>query len=454
MSRRCIFTTIALCGLTAMGARAQSPFPSHLVPSRTALARVGLERNWSAAVPLGHVHERVLIISLADGMLFAQTNMGNFHAYEAETGRYLWGAHLGRPTSDARAVGVNSDRVFTTNSNELLAFDRGTGQILWKRGLESIQTSAVTRPEGNNLPTSPVAADEDYVMVGLADGKLIAFTAHDKSKNKVPGPREGQFAWTFKSDAPITGRPIATERVVAFASQDKRVYVAILDQPPTMLYRYLTGGPINASMGTHGTRTLLVPSGDNNLYAIDLFTAETRWVYASGAPIKQEPLVTGDDIYMINTAGGLSALDANTGSPRWVLVTSHGRFHALSRTRVYLTTFDRDLLIVDRANGRVLADARMTHERAGLSLRDYTLTPLNRGTDRIYLATTSGMLLCLREVGQLAPLHMRDPNGPRFGQPPKEAGAQTLPPSTANPPAEESKPDADKAEPPEEPKAG
>ena len=50
-----------------------------------------------------------------------------------------------------------------------------------------------------------------------------------------------------------------------------------------MLYRFAAGGPISASMGTFGTRTLLVPSADKNLYAVDLFTAETKWTFPSGA---------------------------------------------------------------------------------------------------------------------------------------------------------------------------
>ena len=33
-----------------------------------------------------------------------------------------------------------------------------------------------------------------------------------------------------------------------------------------------------APLGAAGNRTLLVPSGDNNLYAVDLYTAATRWV--------------------------------------------------------------------------------------------------------------------------------------------------------------------------------
>ena len=54
---------------------------------------------------------------------------------------------------------------------------------------------------------------------------------------------------------------------------------------------------------------MLIPSADNNLYAVDILTAKNLWVFASGAPIDQAPVVTGEDIYSINQSGYLTLLD-------------------------------------------------------------------------------------------------------------------------------------------------
>ena len=70
-----------------------------------------------------------------------------------------------------------------------------------------------------------------------------------------------------------------------------------------------TGGSIGAGFGSYGTRTLLIPSADDNLYALDILTAELQWTFPSGSPIDQAPLVAGEDIYVINQAGNLSQLD-------------------------------------------------------------------------------------------------------------------------------------------------
>ena len=354
MLRRLALTTLAL-GLIATPTLAQVPFGSGTMPTRSSLNRVGLERHWYGVVPLGSTTERVIRLSMAGPMVFAQTNLANFHAFDAETGRYMWGTNLGRPTNDARAASVNSDMVFTTNSSMLYAMDRLTGRAVWEKKLEA-------------LPIGPTAATEDVVMVGLVSGKLVAYTARDMTKAKPPGRSAASFLWAWKTNGKLTGRPIPADRVVAFGSQDSKVYVAMVDSS-SLLFRFLTGGPITASMGTYGARTLLVPSGDNNLYAIDLFDGERKWVYPSGAPIDQEPLVSGRDVLIINAQGVMTALDGETGLPRWNLPSGHGRLLALSGSKVYLETFDRELMIADRVTGRLVSDARDTFDRAGLNLR-------------------------------------------------------------------------------------
>jgi len=74
MFRRLVPVWVIVCTIVAgASARAQMPFPVDLVPTRTALERLGLERQWFGVVPLTET-ERLLKISLTEGLLFAQTN--------------------------------------------------------------------------------------------------------------------------------------------------------------------------------------------------------------------------------------------------------------------------------------------------------------------------------------------------------------------------------------------
>src|SRR5271157_4724625 len=120
---------IALLALGGPRVHAQVPFARDLVPSRTSLARVGLERQWLAVVPLNDT-ERLLRISRSADLVFAQTNHGSLHTYDAQSGKLLWSASLGYDTPFARPVSSNSFAVFGTCSDLLVALDRNTGRLI------------------------------------------------------------------------------------------------------------------------------------------------------------------------------------------------------------------------------------------------------------------------------------------------------------------------------------
>jgi outer membrane protein assembly factor BamB len=413
--------SILLCTITAGStARAQMPFPANLIPKRTSLERLGLERQWYGVVPLVET-ERVLRISLGHDLVFAQTNYAMLHTFDAETGRLLWSAQLGERTGFARGVAANSFAVVVSNSDTFFALDKKTGRFLWKYDLGTI-------------PTSAPVCDEERTMVGLTDGMLFGFNFKETDKKGVqhfitrPYP-----AFNWQTGGPISTRPLPSQHVIAFGSSDGKAYVTMAYER-TPLYRFSTGGPIGEGLAGYGTRMLLIPSGDNNLYAIDLLTSRSYWTYASGAPIEQEPLVSDEDIYIVNHAGLLSVLDPATGEPRWTATTQGGRLAAVSPTKLYLRSYNLDLFLIDRKTGRLLVDPGETHSRAGLDLREYTLDIVNRQNDRMYFATRSGMIICMREEGLASPHPLKDPKALPFGYIPPEGIKQTPPaPPTAEP---------------------
>jgi outer membrane protein assembly factor BamB len=359
--------------------------------------------------------EKVNWLSIDSDLLFAQTNLANFYVFEAESGRLLWTAHLGRVTSQSFPASVNSQAVFVTNSNHLYALDRRSGRQVWMKEL-------------SDLPTSPTACNEDRVVVGLQSGKVAGYNA-----------KTGAPDWFLSANGKVSSRPQLTERVLAVGSQDGKVNVSQSERY-NQLYRFGTSGKVVAPLGGYDVRTLLVPSTDHVLYAIDLFTGEERWTHASGAPIEQEVLVADKDVYVVNTEGQLSALDAETGSPRWTISTLGGRLLSVSGTKIYLESREQDLFVVDRATGRMVYDPRMTLQRSGVNLREFTLGPTNHLDDRLYFGTKSGMVICLRETGQPRPRYLRDPKAKPFGYIPPE-GYQEAPATPApTPPADAAAP--------------
>jgi outer membrane protein assembly factor BamB len=443
MLRRTVLAcTVLISALGSSAVRAQIPYPSDLVPTRSALSRLGLERAWMAIVPLV-ADERVKLISHADDMIFVQTNLAHFHVYDAETGRPRWSVRLGSQTAKPRPASVNSFAVFVTSMNKLYALDRATGRVLWIHEL-------------GPLPSSSTACDEDRVFVGLADGRMYGYNLKVKNEktNESKISDRPVPLWNWQTGGFVETRPLPAMKLVAFGSDDGKAYVS-LSEERTMLYRIATGGPIGVGLGSLGPRLLLIPSGDNNLYGVDLLTAQVLWSFASGAPINQEPFVADNDVFIVNRAGHMSSIDPATGSPKWTTSTQGGQILAVGEKRVYLESHDSDLFIVDRATGQIVADPRATLERAGLNLRAYDLGVMNRENDRLYFATTSGMVICLREIGAVKPRLNRDPKALPFGYIPREGvrltplGVPAPPPGQAAPGGEAKPEDGEK---PAEPK--
>ena len=410
MPRRLALAFLALT-LAIGTARAQVPYGTQAIPGRRALARANLDLQFASVVPLNGA-EKLTELSIDDGMLFAQTNSANFYAYDAESGRYLWGAHLGNVTTKADPASVNSTGVFVTNSNKVFGLDRKTGRQMWSQELPG-------------MPSSSTSADEDRVMIGLESGKLITYDA-----------KTGAVKWNIQTNEKVTSRPVMAGKVVAFGSEDKKLYLSKIETPQ-LLWRFATGGPIVAPLATHGIRTLLVPSSDKALYAVDLFSGIEKWTLATGAPVVQEPLVSDNDVYVVNTEGELTSADITTGTPKWTISTLGGRLLSVSATKVYLESHDDDLFVVDRESGKIVYDPMTTFQRAGINLREFSLGPTNRFDDRLYFGTTHGLVVCVREIAQVAPRRTRDPKAKPFGYiPPEGYPDVTAPAQPTTTPAE------------------
>ena len=128
------------------------------------------------------------------------------------------------------------------------------------------------------------------------------------------------------------------------------------------------------------------------------------WTFPSGAPIEQEPLVADQDIFVINTAGDLSSARPDDGQPRWTISTQGGRLVSDQRQARSISgrTTSTCSSSIARPGGCWSTPAQ-THLRAGLNLREYDLNIVNRFNDRLYFATTSGLILASARSGCRSP---------------------------------------------------
>lgn len=131
-------------------------------------------------------------------------------------------------------------------------------------------------------------------------------------------------------------------------------------------------------------------SQDGYVHAIQEKDGAQLWRFSAGDPIDQAPVVIGYRVFVTSELGGLYNLDAKSGKVMWY-TPGIARFLSASRTRLYT---------LDRLDRIAVLDARTGARLDSLVLSPvWKIRPANYWTDRLYLASPSGVVLCLHEAG-------------------------------------------------------
>ena len=304
MTRRLVLALLAIL-VGSASASAQVDSRTRVLPTRTSAVRLGLERQWWSIVPLAGGGDHVLAFNVVGKWLFAHTERGSLVAFDAESGKFLWAARLGPSSITGLPVSVNSDQVFVTNLESLHALDIKTGVRRW-------------RVELPYIPSTGTSASEDFVLVGLQSGKLVGYLAHEKERSNGPTRSAGTFAFAWQTQAEISTSPVVTPKVIAFASQDHRVYSAIYRRPRRPPHAPLSLPDLGRDQGRYGDMGKSHPdrrlNGSQPLRDGPSSPAIHAGDLATGAPITNPPVVSGSDVFVINSEGRVLKVDGNNGS--------------------------------------------------------------------------------------------------------------------------------------------
>lgn len=424
------WTGLGLVVLMLVGPAVGAAEPGSL-PSSAELTRHDLDRPWHTLLPMMKLRERLRGLHLievplekaegqepkSDLVLFAQTNFGEIHCLDAETGQRRWSTTVATEGTEVFPPAVVGERVYVAAGNTLLELERHTGRILWAKQLP---TGASAGP----------AANAAYIYVPTVDRRLYAFEATEASAGQGSPYRRNPIGWFYYTAAAIDHPPVLSGGLVAVVASDGILY-ALAEDSRRIRYRYFTHSRVAAPLAVLD-KYLYVATNDFDLFAIDTVTGMTKWRFLSGQPIlaqpgaylaaepmaaETEPAVTGvapppaGDVFLTPQDAGLYCLDNRTGQPRWTnrAVT---RLVGASRARVYGKDSRGQLVIVTRKDGQTVAAVPM-----GM----FSITAPNPLTDRLCLATPEGLLICLRERASQQPFHH-----PQQPLPPKEPGAEPV----------------------------
>ncbi|GIW10519.1 MAG: hypothetical protein KatS3mg061_1576 [Dehalococcoidia bacterium] len=197
-------------------------------------------------------------------------------------GRVVWHVLLGSPVT-APPVSAGSLVLVGLADGRVVARELSSGAAKWEY-----------RASGA-IEAGPAVAD-GLAFVGLKDGRLVALDA-----------ASGGLRWEFRTGGPITAAPLAVDGVLYVASQDGSLY-ALDAAAGTLRWRYTAGTPLGAPPAV-ANGLVVVGASDGGLHLLDQFTGVGRWIYRAGGAIEAAPLLAGGFAYAANERGIVHAVD-------------------------------------------------------------------------------------------------------------------------------------------------
>jgi hypothetical protein len=301
-------------------------------------------------------------------VIYVQSTSGTLHAMDAETGKTLWAVTVGNPRWPMLTPAANDDYVATINGSSLYLLDRATGEPVWNR------------PVGMN-PTLSLAMSDAWVFVPGLNGQVEGYrlpTPEDDSRVAEP--------WVYHSGVQVTAAPTIGSTTVSWATDRGQMFVADL-AGPAILYRRQAGGPIHGRAMFLPPDRWVVASTDGYVTALDERSGAVQWELSTGSDIYHAPITQSDFTYVVTRKNELFCISSADGLEQWM---SPGieQLLACGSDRIFARGTGGRLVALDKQTGKPLGS---------LAARDYRVGYSNYLTDRIYLLTTSGTMLCLRE---------------------------------------------------------
>ncbi len=403
--------SVATAGVVAP-ASAQSLQRGRVLPTASELARFGLERAWWAQATIDPTRSTVRHMSLDEENLYVQSTQGIVTAFDNETGSRLWASQLGRSHDPSFPIVTNTTRALVVTGLTVYCLDKFSGELVWKL---NVPKQPSTRP----------SIDDEQLYIGTLDGSMFAFDLERiqelYNENRLPQWSNNAINWRFKTAREITtpavtgGRvrssripgspssgnvapPEAFSRVVNFASRDGSLY-AVTTIQRDLSWQFETDRPISAPLG-HSDGLLFLASEDASLYCINSQNGRALWRYVFGFPIRTAPRVVGDDVYVVPLRGGLYCLSKNSGVLKYPWRPELNEFLASTLEYTFAADDLGNVAILSRENGGILGF---------LPMRDFSVHLNNDRTDRLYMSTPSGLVVCIRRLGQEFPIYHKYP---------------------------------------------
>ena len=410
--------------------------------------RIGMTRLWYSQVQMDASRSKVKYMLLDRGTLFVSTDTGQLQAINAETGAVLWKLQVGRRDLPTLQMDASDHYVATVNGTTAYVYNRYNGKLLWKTDLEdapgagpAVSKSRLYIPGlKGRVQSYPLELVGDPLKEMGRDEKTLS----KEDRERLDQERKESIRISDQYVEPLNvqalGRifiqPVITREdpetdvdYIAWPTDNGDLNVATLntfvcDYFP-IKYLIETGKDISSRPCVleydpkdkkRVTGKIYVASRDGYVYCVRESDGDQQWEYPCSEPIieqiaviaykktemvnNKKTTVVAGYVYVPTFVSGIFSLDAMTGEKNW-WTPGIKKFLSQSNNRIYCVDHQSNLTVLDLQSGQQLG---------AIALKKNKFQYVNEITDRVYLATETGLIQCLRQIDQDAPIyHKQNP---------------------------------------------
>lgn len=302
--------------------------------------------------------------------LYVVTDRGIVQAIDGETGRSEWATVVGNRNYPTESPAASEDYLAIINGSDLYLLKRRTGEVGWSRRIRGVSGAGP-------------AITDTYVTVPTIGGDLELYEI-DETRTTPH---------SYKSNGRLLVQPTVTPLSIAWPTDRGFLYVARANKHGVR-YRLEAGNTIVAPAVYAPPNRFFATSIDGYVYNVHENSGSEEWRFSTGEAMSNAPMVFGDSVYAVTDKGNLFSIDFETGAQNWASPYIRQIISA-SADRLYCLGITGKLVILEAATG-----GRIGVVDTGLQ----DIYFANMLSDRIYLATQTGLIQCVRETQLRWPL--------------------------------------------------
>lgn len=395
-----------LLATCVIGLTAATSFASDL-PREADLARNGLKMVWWGRAAIDPGREKVDFVTNDEEMVFIRSTTGIVTAFDIESGKRVWSTLVGRPNQQAFPPETNSKQLLICVGLSLYSVDKKNGAVIWE----------LTLPKS---PSASPAVDNDQVYIGTVDGSVYGFDLKITQKlgqqRRLPEFSHLALIWRYQAPSEIVSPPIATLRSVCFASSTGTLF-SVATKEEKLLFQFETDAKVVTPLGRNED-SILLAAENSRMYCLNQDNGEYRWAFTSAHRIRLQPRFFGNRVYVTPETVGTYALNGETGSEIWAKPQEQARkVLMVGQSRLYAFNDQNEIVVLEASDGRVVGK---------IPSRQFVDSPTNDRTDRLFLVTSKGVVVCVKEKDSAIPAyHLHPERRPILPEFTPEEGAET-----------------------------